>query len=139
MKELISQIKRNYRTYKNSIIKEVESYNYNKMRYNVNYSIALCASTKNADYEYIKQFVRESDKIIFLSKNIFCVVFGFVNHYEGVKASQNLRLKLEPKYFTKTLYMVDVNSDEVSDVNEHSRKLLDSILERLEEELNEAL
>ena len=130
--KLIEQILEHYNRYKNEIIKEIGEYSYRKRRYNVDFTLALFMSEKRLQMQLMDSFIRDTDKLIVLDENLVCVAFDFSNEEKGLKATENLLTQLEPKHFEHRLFVSVENSNEYSDEDEQVRKLLDTLIEEIQ-------
>ncbi len=129
---LIEQILEHYNKYKNEIIKQIEEYSYRKRRYNVDFTLALFLAEKELQISLMASSIRDTDKLIVLEKNLACVAFDFSDEENGLKATENLLTRIEPKHFEHRLFVSVENSHDYSDEDEQVRRLLDTLIEEIQ-------
>ncbi len=128
---LTEQILESYNCYKNEILGDLEEFSYRKKRYDVDFTIALFISSDKIDFDFIKESIRDTDKVIVLEHNFIAVVFDFATEESGLKATENLLTLLEPRLFSDEIYISVVNSHDRLDDDEHVRKALDLLIENI--------
>jgi hypothetical protein len=129
--KLVEQILESYNSYKNTILVALEDYEYRKKRYGVEYTVALYITTKELSEETILKSVRDTDNVLFLSKNFVAVVFDFSDTQNGLKAAENLLMQLEPQMFHERIYVSVVNSKGTMDDDELVRHAFDLLIDEI--------
>ncbi len=134
---LIKQIEENFTDYKRKILDNIQEYSYRKRRYGVDFTITLYISSKKIDLDIVKNYIRDTDKLIQLASNVIAVVFDFADEERGLKASENLLSLLEPRLFDEEIFISIVNSHDNFDEKEQVRHLLDLLIESIQNGYND--
>jgi len=129
--KLIEQVLENYNSYKNTILRNIEDFSYRKVRYYVDFTVALYISQKELDSDFIKEQIRDTDRILMLDKNLVVVIFDFAKEEAGFKAAENLLSKIEPALFGAELFISVANSHGMIDDDEQIRKAFDTLINEI--------
>ena len=129
--KLIEQVLENYNSYKNTILRNIEDFSYRKVRYYVDFTVALYISQKELDSNFIKEQIRDTDRILMLDKNLVVVIFDFAKEEAGFKAAENLLSKIEPALFGAELFISVANSHGMIDDDEQIRKAFDTLINEI--------
>ncbi len=124
-KELLNKIRLNRLAYENKIFESIERDIYQCERYHVNFSLAIGACLEDQDMGAFEQMIRKTDTFIMLSKNICCVVLGFTDASESVKAASNMLSVFESQYFSKKIYLSIINAKDCETPQKQISKLFD--------------
>ena len=125
--KLIKHIRENLATYESKVLNAIESYNYDKERHNIDFSIAIGATLDDVDMASFSQAIRLTDTFVFLDKNVCCVVFGFNDTENGIKAASNLLNKFEQKFFANKIYLGIISSEDESSPEQQVKKLFETL------------
>ena len=87
---------------------------YRYERYSANFTMAMLYSYDPLDASTFLKAIRESDKLLQLNKNLFCLVFDMTNQENGLKACENLLAVYEAEHFAQKIYASLVNAEEFS-------------------------
>lgn len=134
---LTKQIVENYQRYKQRILDNIESYNYRKRRYDVDFTVALFISSDEIEADFVQKNIRNSDKLVTLDNNFIAVIFDFADEEQGLKAAENLLALMEPKFFSNEIYISVVNSHEQLDNEEHLHRAFDLLVENINSGYND--
>ena len=126
--KLIEQILENYNCYKNTILRNIEDYSYRKVRYSVDFTVALFMSERDLNADYIREKIRDTDSVLKLDHNLVAVVFDFATEDAGFKAAENLLSKIEPSLFGADIFISVSNSHGMIDDDEQIRKAFDTLI-----------
>ncbi|NPA66258.1 MAG: hypothetical protein GXO11_05170 [Epsilonproteobacteria bacterium] len=126
--KLIEQILENYNSYKNTILRNIEDFSYRKVRYGVDFTVALYMAQKDVDSKFIQEAIRDTDRVLRLDDNLVSVIFDFAKEDAGFKAAENLLSKIEPSLFGSELFISVVNSHGMIDDDEQIRKAFDTLM-----------
>ncbi len=137
--KLIEQIIENYNGYKNSILRDIEEYSYRKVRYGIDFTVALFISQKDIDSLYIDGKIRDTDRVVKLDTNVVAVVFDFADEEAGFKATENILSKIEPSLFGIPLFVSVVNSHGMIDDDEQIRKLFDTLINEIKNHFDDVV
>lgn len=124
-KELLNKIRLNRLAYENKIFESIERDIYQCERYHVKFSLAIGACLEDQDMRAFEKMIRVTDTFIMLSENICCVVFGFTDASEGVKAASNMLSVFEAQYFSKKIYLSIINAKDCETPQKQISKLFD--------------
>ena len=124
--KLIEQILENYNSYKNTILRNIEEYSYRKIRYSVDFTVALFIVEKELDSDFINEKVRDTDRVLKLDQNIVGIVFDFADEEAGFRATENILSKMEASLFVSV-----VNSSGMVDDDEQIRKAFDTLIDEI--------
>jgi len=98
-------------------------YFYRFERYDINFSVAIFYSESTLDPKVFEMHIRQSDRLIKIQDNLFCVVLDVTSHEEGLKASENIFASYEAGHFSQKLYVSLVNAKEFSTTDALKAKL----------------
>ena len=129
--QLAEQILEHYNSYKNEILTKIVDFSYRKKRYSVDYTVALYMANASLDGTLIKNSIRDTDLAIKLDDNLYAVVFDFSKEEEGLKAAENLLVKIEPTLFGKKIFISVVNSIGIADDDGQIRKALNILVDEI--------
>ena len=124
-KELLNKIRLNRSAYEKKIFESIERDIYQCKRYHVNFSLAIGACPEDTDMGAFENMIRLTDKFIMLSQNICCVVLGFTDSSESVKAASNMLSVFEAQYFSKKIYLSIINAKDCETPQKQISKLFD--------------
>jgi len=91
-----------------------DDYFYRFKRYEMNFSVALFYSEHTIDAEVFNTMLRQSDRLVKIQDNLFCLVLDMTSHENGLKASSNILSTYEAGHFSQKLYVSLVNAKEFS-------------------------
>ena len=110
------------------IMKEVDDFAYRRKRYAINYSVAigLCDSKINLkDFIYSK---RQTDIVIPLEDNLYCIVFDATPMKYTIQAVSNLKVRFKEHFGKEHIYISAVSSKDYYNEDE----MISSLFEILE-------
>lgn len=127
-KSMFKLKKENIDKYNKIITEAADDFAYRRKRYAINYSIAigLCDSKIN-----LKDFIlskRQTDIVIPLEKNLYCVVFDATPMKYAIHAISNLKVKFKKEYGDEHIYISALNSKDYYNEDE----MINSLFEILE-------
>ncbi len=96
---------------------------YRYQRYQVGFSMALFYADTPLDETIFKAALRESDKLLYLQKNLCAMVFDMTTQDSGLKAVANILAQYEAKHFTQKFYTSFVSAEDFSNKNLMKSKL----------------
>ena len=99
-------------------------FQYRLERYNIDYSIAV-GFTKGIDIDLnaFQNHIRNSDRFVVLSKNMYAVILDCADEQCGLKAANNLLTKFQHQYFACPLFASVVNGSNYTNVKDMFRSL----------------
>lgn len=126
-RRFVEKIRQKIPEYEKKILEEITSFQYQKERYNVDYTIAVGATIEDVEMQGFSQIIRKTDAFIYLDKNICCIVFAFNDPDQGVKAASNMLNKFEMQYFSKKIFLGIVNSQDEENATIQIKKLFETL------------
>lgn len=93
------------------LIDETHEFQYRFERYNLDYSIAIgFIKGIDIDLNNFQNHIRNTDRLVSLSPNMYAVIFDCADEADGIKATNNLLTKFQQQYFAFPLYAGVVTS-----------------------------
>ena len=131
--ELLKHIRDNLAKYETKILKAIEPFNYEKERYDINFSIAVGATLDDVDMASFSQVIRLTDTFVFFDKNVCGVVFAFNDTENGIKAASNLLNKFEMQFFANKIYLGIISSEDETVPEQQVKKLFETLCYGIEQ------
>jgi GGDEF domain-containing protein len=130
MPTILEEISQNRNSYYKTILENISEYIYREKRYNSHFSLTLIYHDKNirVDAKKVQNSLRETDMLIALHSNIFCVVFDETGAESCIRAAENLNKTLQKMYYNEKFFVSAADSmDFDANYLDMSNKLFDRI------------
>ena len=101
---------KNKEKYYDIIVKAVDDFSYRRKRYAINYSVVIgyCpAKIDMSDFIYSK---RQTDIVIKLEDNLYCVVFDATPMKYAIQAIANLKVRFKKEHRHELIYLSAINT-----------------------------
>ena len=92
------------------ITKAVDDFAYRRKRYAINYSMAIGLCDSKFDLKDFIYSKRQTDLVIQLEKNLYCVVFDATPMKYTIQAVSNLKVRFKQKFGNEHIYISAVSS-----------------------------
>ena len=131
MYNILEYIKHNKEELIQTLLKEISEYEYRNSRYNVKFSLVAiyCENGCEIDFDTFKKTLRQTDKIIKINENIYCVVLDGISAEFCDKAAENINYNLL-RLNVKNAYFMSAADSET--YNPKYTNMIKSLLRRLE-------
>ncbi|MDA7817770.1 hypothetical protein N9A28_06235 [Sulfurimonas sp.] len=120
--------KDNLEKYKQKIMDGVTDFAYRRKRYAIDYSVVMGLTRSDIDIEKFIFSKRQTDIVIALEKNLYCVVFDATPLKYAIHAISNLKVRFKKEHSDASIFISAVNSKDYYNEDEMS----DSIFEILD-------
>ncbi len=130
MPTILEEISKNRNSYYKTILENISEYIYREKRYDSHFSLALICHDKNVkvDAKKLQSTLRETDMLIPLHSNIFCVIFDETSGQSCVRAAENLNKTLQKMHYNEKFFVSAAESmDFDANYLDMSNKLFDRI------------
>jgi len=102
--------KENIHKYSKIITKSVDDFAYRRKRYAINYSVAIGLCDSKIDLKNFIHNKRQTDIVIPLEQNLYCVVFDATPMKYAIQAISNLKVRFKKEYGHEHIYISAVNT-----------------------------
>ena len=108
---------------KETLLQEINKFDYRFKRYGINYSVMTLFATKQIDFTPFSSFIRKSDSFVLIAPNLCAVVFDFTNDANGAKTANKLLAYLQQTYTYEKIYSCVVTASN----NESAVQMIDEL------------
>ncbi len=122
--------------YFNAINEAVDDFAYRRKRYAINYSMAIGLCDSKFDLKDFIYSKRQTDIIIPLEKNLYCVVFDATPMKYTIQAVSNLKVKFKEKFGNEKIYISAVYSADYYNEDEMINSLFDVLSYSIERDMD---
>jgi len=102
--------KENINKYYKTITDAVDDFSYRRKRYAINYSVAIGLCDSKIDMKDFIYSKRQTDLVIPLEDNLYCVVFDATPMKYAIQAISNLKVRFKKAYGAQNIYISAVNT-----------------------------
>lgn len=124
---MIDMIDDNSKEFHQKILDKLDDYFYRENRYNLDFSIVIALCNENVNSSKLINIKRQTDELIILKDNLFCVVLDGTSSVTGVKAASHIQTEFLNMYGDKELFIALVTSQDYIDHSE----MIDSLFKIL--------
>jgi len=131
MPTILEEINKNRNSYYKTILENISEYIYREKRYDSHFSLSLIYHDKNVkvDAKKLQNTLRETDMLIPLHSNIFCVVFDETGGQSCIRAAENLNKTLQKMYYNEKFF---VSASDSMDFDANYLDMSNKLFERIE-------
>lgn len=124
---MIDMINDNYEEFHQKIFDKLSDYSYREQRYNLDFSIVIALCDENVDSSKLINIKRQTDELIILKDNLFCIVLDGASSASEVKAASHIQTEFLNMFGDKKLFIAVVT---VQDYINHN-DMIDSLFKVL--------
>lgn len=131
MSDILEYIKSNKAQLFQTVLNDISEYKYRNARYEVEFSLVAvyCEKAFVSDGEALKEKLRETDKLIYLTDNLCCIILDGISAELCAKAAENVNYHLLQLHANNKYYISAADSQ---NYNPKYRNMIQSLFERLE-------